>query len=281
MGEVTKPSDGLTENDCVDTDSMIVTDAPVDTTRALGNITTMTSNFALDVEGTSSVHKANEMGTIGCNEDSEGATTVSKGGKMVDEGLKTVFVDATKVVFAQQESSQIALSTRLKPLLKIAIDKCHAKLIEDGKISVAESLIRFHHPDELSQDVSSEKNTKKQKEKAKEKDSKVGIKDAERNSSKRSRGKCIPELSDLQVPIVLPDAFSSDEEDSMVEDSVSDIEDISNRNSVSFLLYIKYQKTLNASICMADDPKDLWPVDFSSSPVVTENQNLEPRESIE
>ena len=204
----------------------------------------------------------------------------------VGDGRKTVFIDATKAIFTQQESSQIALNTRLKPLLKNAIDKCYAKLMEDGKTSMAESLVKYHHPDELLQDVPAEKNlTKKPKDKTKDKDdgkhgSKNINKDVEKTSVKRSRSKSIPELAELQISVEIPDAFSSDEEDFLAENGDLETEDASSRNSVSFLLHIKYQRTLAGSISMADDPNDLWPVQLNAFPVL-EDQTFEAEEDME
>ena len=75
----------------------------------------------------------------------------------------------------------------------------------------------------------------------------------------------------MQISIEIPDAFSSDEEDFAADNGELEIDDALNRNSVSFLLHIKYQKILAGSVSLADDPEGLWPVDLNDLPVVTED----------
>ena len=67
----------------------------------------------------------------------------------------------------------------------------------------------------------------------------------------------------------------------LTENGEVETEDASNTHSASFLLHIKYQRTLAGSVSMAEDPKDLWPIDINVLPDAATDESLEMHDNME
>ena len=188
------------------------------------------------------------------------------------KSTKIVAVDATRVVFAHQESSTIALNTRLKSMLKSGLEECRKELIQRGKSDVAEKLTKFHRTEEIRDSKPADKKTKKEKDKGKEKDSDTSL-----GGKKGKLSKCIPELADVIVSLVVPDSFSSEEEYDDEKDSHEkkvDTDSTTGRNSLTFSRLLNHQSFLSGPMSVAEDPHHLWPVNLQQL-VSQENESKE------